>query len=191
MAKVDKVMKEHVSAAKRWLGKAETSLENKNNIRGDLHIMLAEAELKCAREKMEKNGRPFWRRHVIPLAMGGLFLLLGGYWLFAGTGSTMTDQVSVPAVATATVTKPMTDKLPVSAVVSNGEKASPEGSATSDIKVESQQSAGSTEKAVSQEESIPKANLEKQTINNVEAKPQIPSKEMQQLMRTAKKTLQE
>ena len=40
----------HVKAAKDWLGRAESSLEKEEDVRGGLNLMLAEAELQRARE---------------------------------------------------------------------------------------------------------------------------------------------
>ncbi|BEU87213.1 hypothetical protein TAMA11512_06770 [Selenomonas sp. TAMA-11512] len=49
MAERDKLAhKAHIQAAQNWLGKAASSLEAENEIRSDLHLMLAEAELRRA-----------------------------------------------------------------------------------------------------------------------------------------------
>ncbi len=40
----------HVKAAKDWLGRAESSLEKEEDVKGGLNLMLAEAELQRARE---------------------------------------------------------------------------------------------------------------------------------------------
>lgn len=46
-----KLYYEHITAAKDWLGKAEESIAKDNDIRSDLNIMLAQAELQRAKEK--------------------------------------------------------------------------------------------------------------------------------------------
>lgn len=46
-----KLYSEHITAAKDWLGKAEESIAKDNDIRSDLNIMLAQAELQRAKEK--------------------------------------------------------------------------------------------------------------------------------------------
>lgn len=45
----------HVKAAKDWLGRAESSLEREEDVRGGLSLMLAEAELQRARETQRKK----------------------------------------------------------------------------------------------------------------------------------------
>lgn len=66
----------HVKAAKDWLGRAESSLEKEEDVRGGLNLMLAEAELQRARET--RKGKRF-ARFVAPalavlLALGGITL---------------------------------------------------------------------------------------------------------------------
>ena len=46
-----KLYSEHITAAKDWLGKAEESIAKDNDLRSDLNIMLAQAELQRAKEK--------------------------------------------------------------------------------------------------------------------------------------------
>ena len=49
----------HVKAAKDWLGRAESSLEKEEDVRGGLNLMLAEAELQRVRET--RKGKRFAR----------------------------------------------------------------------------------------------------------------------------------
>jgi len=51
----------HVKAAKDWLGRAESSLEKEEDVKGGLNLMLAEAELQRAREtRTGKSAARFW-----------------------------------------------------------------------------------------------------------------------------------
>ena len=63
----------HVKAAKDWLGRAESSLEKAEDVRGGLNLMLAEAELQRARETRKR--KRFARFLAPALAM---LLVLGG-----------------------------------------------------------------------------------------------------------------
>ena len=63
----------HVKAAKDWLGRAESSLEKAEDVRGGLNLMLAEAELQRARET--RKGKRFARFLAPALAV---LLALGG-----------------------------------------------------------------------------------------------------------------
>ena len=66
----------HVKAAKDWLGRAESSLEKAEDVRGGLNLMLAEAELQRARET--RKGKRFARflapALAVLLALGGIAL---------------------------------------------------------------------------------------------------------------------
>ena len=66
----------HVKAAKDWLGRAESSLEKEEDVRGGLNLMLAEAELQRARET--RKGKRFARflapALAVLLALGGVAL---------------------------------------------------------------------------------------------------------------------
>ena len=53
--KQDRKIRQHITAAKGWLSRAEDSLEQENAIQGDLKLMLAQAELKRAQEKNDKK----------------------------------------------------------------------------------------------------------------------------------------
>ncbi len=64
----------HVKAAKDWLGRAESSLEKEEDIRGGLNLMLAEAELQRAREtrKRKRFARFLAPALAMLLALGGV-----------------------------------------------------------------------------------------------------------------------
>lgn len=66
----------HVKAAKDWLGRAESSLEKEEDVRGGLNLMLAEAELQRAREtrKGKRFGRFLAPALAVLLALGGIAL---------------------------------------------------------------------------------------------------------------------
>ncbi len=187
MAKSDEMMKDHVSAAKKWLGKAETSLDNKNSIRSDLHIMLAEAELKCAREKIENVSKPFWKRHMVPLAFSMLFVAASCFWLQSNVNN-ISDKASIPAVVSAS----MTNKHDEASSQENKVKIVPdETQKTASIDTGRQPDKIDNERidAVSTNSSYTEVQQPSKAVPKAET--QVPSKEMQQLMRTAKKTLQE
>ena len=66
----------HVKAAKDWLGRAESSLEKAEDVRGGLNLMLAEAELQRAREtrKRKRFARFLAPALAMLLALGGVAL---------------------------------------------------------------------------------------------------------------------
>ena len=76
MAEERKKICAHVKAAKDWLGRAESSLEKEEDVRGGLNLMLAEAELQRAREtrKGKRFARFFAPALAVLLALGGISL---------------------------------------------------------------------------------------------------------------------
>lgn len=76
--KQDRKIRQHITAAKGWLSRAEDSLEQENDIQGDLKLMLAQAELKRAQEKNDKKLCVRWFKRLAPgalacaLALGGI-----------------------------------------------------------------------------------------------------------------------
>ena len=76
MAKEREKICAHVKAAKDWLGRAESSLEKEEDIRGGLNLMLAEAELQRAREtrKRKRFARFLAPALAMLLALGGVAL---------------------------------------------------------------------------------------------------------------------
>lgn len=77
MTELKERMKSHVGAAKEWLGRAEQSLEQDNEIKGNLNLMLAQAELKRAQETKTAARYPFAHRSLLIHSMlaGGVVAL--------------------------------------------------------------------------------------------------------------------
>ena len=82
----------HVKAAKDWLGRAESSLEKEEDVRGGLNLMLAEAELQRVRET--RKGKRFARFLAPALAV---LLALGGVALQRSAEPTASSAEKSPA----------------------------------------------------------------------------------------------
>lgn len=81
MAKQTKY-KEHVRAAREWLGRAEDSLEQEDHIRGDLDVMLAQAELQRAQEMEEGLAQRRWLRRLLPAGAAAVVAaFVWGVWV--------------------------------------------------------------------------------------------------------------
>ncbi len=91
--KQDRKIRQHITAAKGWLSRAEDSLEQENAIQGDLKLMLAQAELKRAQEKNDKKLCVRWFKRLAPGALA-CALALGGiiYAQQAEDSSSLTKQ---------------------------------------------------------------------------------------------------
>lgn len=58
--------RKHITAAKDWLGQAEESIDKENDIRSDLNLMLAQAELQRAKEKDDLKLWKKWLKWTLP-----------------------------------------------------------------------------------------------------------------------------
>ena len=76
-------LRRHVRAAREWLGRAEDSLDRAEDVRGDLNLMLARAELARARETERPVPAVAWARRLAPLCAA---LVLAGIGLAAWRG---------------------------------------------------------------------------------------------------------
>ena len=85
MAKIKQHMYQHLRSAKEWLTKAEDAFDKEHNVRAELDLMLAQAELQHA---TEVNRSRQWRykyvilRHglALTLAMSMVIAIGGVYW---------------------------------------------------------------------------------------------------------------
>lgn len=86
MVELKNRMSKHVKAAKTWLCRAEQSFDKDQNIKGELNLMLAQAELQRAQEAKTENQAKFNKYRLIHsiLAAGiaGLVVVVG----FSGWG---------------------------------------------------------------------------------------------------------
>jgi hypothetical protein len=74
-------LRQHVRAAREWLGRAEDSLDRAEDVRGDLNLMLAQAELMRAKETERPSMSVVWARRVAPLCAAAL-LAGAGLWVW-------------------------------------------------------------------------------------------------------------
>lgn len=88
MADLKQNMFRHLSSAKQWLAKAEESFDKDSDIRGELDLFLAQAELQHARET--SRSRPVWYRrpyfrHILSFAVAAVVCVsgFGGYLMIS------------------------------------------------------------------------------------------------------------
>ena len=72
-------LRRHVRAAREWLGRAEDSLDRAEDVRGDLNLMLAQAELTRAQEVERPRPSVVWARRLAPLCAAAL-IAGGSLW---------------------------------------------------------------------------------------------------------------
>lgn len=199
-------IKEHISAARDWLGRAETSLDKENDVRGDLDVMLAQAELQRVQEAKNSIG---WRRLFIRFAPLAVAIVVAfGYLMLlhsekagnsAGTAPAVTAQDK--AAAEVNKTEPaksikddgMTGKSSSLEVVATVPKEDSELSVQEPV-AEKQQTR--LEQPKNPEEKIMEAPLAKKEDAPAAERPlekvrTIPAAQLQELMHRAGKSLRE
>lgn len=158
--------KNHVRAAKEWLGEAESSLDKEQDLRGDLKLMLAQAELQRANETKHLTKRELWLRRIIPLLCA--VLLVAVIWqmvLF------MTPQ---PAAVPAEPQQPVIQVVREIPVIEKQESAAPEVKAVDEVPADEP-----TETLSAQD--VP--------VSGETSESAVPSRDMQKLMNTAGQSL--
>lgn len=165
---------EHIRNVKSSLENAEQSFRENNSMRGELDLMLAEAEIKHLREK--RGGLSVWNRQRLALVVAVLVVLAGyGGWLYAGrmdTGQVTLNEIQGTAAAEIVTAAPPTQNLPQT------EAAPLETSAFTDKSAEKQQNTAAL--PAQQAEQI----HEQRAVD-------LPTADMRQLVREARRTLRD
>lgn len=112
MAKSDKYMADHVRSAKIWLERAERSFDSQSDIKGELNLMLAEAEMKNLRKKKTN-----WRyKSFVTAGVAVVVAAILGSAFFLYTRQTQPVPPPVPAwerQSSLPASKPVTPTGPV------------------------------------------------------------------------------
>ena len=108
----------HIDEAKNWLDKAKEEYKGSNRIRGDLHLNLAQAEVKCAWElsrrsdvtkidALRQTDQPSWRqRYILPAAavlLAGMMVGAALYWQWKQSSEMQSDSIAMETEVTETV----------------------------------------------------------------------------------------
>lgn len=80
MAQSDKYMADHVRSAKVWLERAEQSFNSQSDIKGELNLMLAQAEMKNLRKK---KGTPVYVKYLAAAVLVVVCAIGGSFWLLS------------------------------------------------------------------------------------------------------------
>ena len=107
---------QRVSAAKRWLTKAEEAFSQESPVRGELNLLLAEAELKRLKES-EPSAQRRWMRHGAALAFALVLgsAAIGAWWSLR----TPVESVTATPGRVALKAEPPVWRQPVAAAVSS------------------------------------------------------------------------
>ena len=91
--------------ARNSLDNAERSFRSNQEVRGELDLMLAEAELENLRQK--RSGRFAWTRHMLAACLAVLVLAAGGlgWWWASAYGGNTTNAAGLPVLPAAEQTK--------------------------------------------------------------------------------------
>lgn len=184
--------KQHIRAARDWLGKAESSLDQQNDVEGDLKLMLARAELSHVKESPQSQKLRHFANRIVPLAVAVLLLVVGswGWQNLMGTEKVAKplSQVAMPMEQpVANNSDEKDDSLQTVQSVPSVQAASTVSDVANDI----------TTPPVQENDSLaPAVKTEQQPVAAVPsiAKPavsEVPSLEKQQLMQAAGKALRQ
>lgn len=157
--------KKYVRAARHWLGEAEESLDKEEDLKSELHVMLAKAELLHAEENAVQSSSLSWAKRLLPLFVAGL-IACAFFFLIRKEARVKPEFSAPPLKTTATELKPLPK-----------EKFSEE---KQELKKERADEAYIPENKavdVSEQKEMPRENVD------------IPSIDMQKLMNTAGKSL--
>ena len=187
MSERKKRLKNHIKAAREWLCRAEASLDKDNSIQGDLNLMLAQAELQRAKESGQNQYKKKIRwfvRLAPPIAAVCLVFIGIQFWphVFA-------TRVSSPPVKTV-AEEPAKASGALPAVVSEintGVVSVPAAGRKTVLVVDDAVPMTEKEKSV---QLVPVKEENDTTVSTQgPEKPQVPTVDMQKLMRAAGKTL--
>lgn len=180
--KDNRAVRKHISAARDWLGRAESSMDKENSLRGDLDVMLAQAELQRAQETKFGHG---WRKWLIRLAPLIIALAVGiGYLAILHSSKVIEAPANITTVKDSDASSTGLEKTQVVKVqpfYEEHERAVPNTSEKSDT--------GFVRQEPPMVEVVPQ--MPSPEAAPARAEGQAPDTEMQQLMQAAGKTLRE
>lgn len=175
-----RTQRNHIRAAREWLGRADDSLAQDNDVQGDLKLMLARAELAHVGPSARSCRLKIWGRRALALATA--VLLAVAFWWKPAASPPQTEMPAtansvaenVPA-ATMEVSRPQKD-IPM-----QGNQDAPEPKA--EVPVQAPVT------PVPEKKSVPAEKVE--AAAPVAPSPQVPNQEKQQLMQSAGKILRQ
>ncbi|MBR3722914.1 MAG: hypothetical protein IKN12_09135 [Selenomonadaceae bacterium] len=176
-----KTLINHIRAAVDWLKEADNSLSNKDDVSGDLKLMLAEAELQRAKERVPLSKRTKRIINFAAVALG-VALAIGTWYMFKDSTAEKAKTVEVHETINTATDKEKQEEQPKEETLPETKASEHEQNPVAEEKISE-----SNERA---KNPAPQKEEPKQTQ---EAKPldreSPPSDEMQKLMESAGKVL--
>ncbi len=180
-------LKNHIKAAREWLCKAEDSLDKNNNIQGDLNLMLAQAELQRANESQNRRKKKInWIIRLAPVA-AAILLVFAGTQFWPHVFATRAASPPLKTVAEEKIKAPGS-LPPVVSEINTGEVSTPAVGGQKNLPVEDPSPSAVKEQPI-QIPSVKEKNTVTEAITDRPTEPQVPTADMQKLMRAAGKTL--
>ena len=183
-----KDVRRHIAAAKGWLNKADDSLEQENDIQGDLKLMLAHAELQRAQEKNAQKLYVRWFKRLTPPVVACL-LALAGILYVQGSRPTEIEKTAgdaTPVKIAAPAAQPQQPKLDAdygSSQEASVQQAPPQADANKVFANETDaEDIDTASKYKASNDDIPEQSQQE---------PEVPARELQKLMQSAGSVLRE
>ena len=145
-----------IKATRNWLNRAESHFGQDASARGEIDLLLAEAELRSTREQLQPKRHSLWFQHGMALGTAGIILVTSvasaGMWLVWRNTPGAQSAIS-PVTITTPVVEPSPLPAPVPAVpVQNQKPAEPSSAAA--VPASPVQEVNKGEKAVVQEPAV-------------------------------------
>lgn len=180
MAEHNDKLKNHVQAARAWLGKAERSLEQDNELKSNLNLMLAQAELQRAKETKGTGLEWFSQaglliRSIMIIIVVGFIIVFGFSGLDADKAKVPVDSIRPSRIESPQVIAPRENQMLPDKIT--------EEKPTAELPAPVSQPVSAAKQEVSQVKE-PAATGSKPEVKSV-----VSAEEMQQLMRSAGKSL--
>ena len=194
----DEKKQQSIRAARDWLDEADASLSKGSGIRGDLKVMLAQAELRHAQEAEPEARSAVWRRRLarlLPLTAAAVFAALAFYLTPAVAPPQETAGIPAPPAEMQAQPSDGTEEAaqPEAAVEPDGSASvSVDASPLPAVATPSSAEAAVPDAASSREAAAPSsAPSQAAQPAAAPAAPAVPAPETQKLMQTAGKALRE
>lgn len=189
---------ERIRNARANLTNAEQSFQAKQDVRGELDLMLAEAEMQNLRKR--RTRRMLWTRQLLA-GLCAVLVLLGGYggWLWAQTREK--EVPGVPALTTTASAQPAGKALETQVPVAGQAANAPPAMATQpvvppQVVAESKAAAAAVVEtpverpaAAPVRQTEPAVSRQAEPVVNRQVQTRLSSQQMHQLVRTGRQTL--
>ena len=181
-----RAQKNHIRAARDWLGQAEHSLDKENDVRGDLNLMLAKAELAQVKDSPRSAKLKRWAGRLLPALVAVILVVVGMAALPQGKKVPLAPQQDASLPTESMAEKKHSAEVKPAEQERNADPAAP-APEPSPVKAEAPRTLPA-EAAPEQPRALPRNEQPAPAVNK---SGQVPDAETQKLMQSAGKALRQ